>query len=379
MAVSKAKARAGDTTGDTRYESLSGPASTPHLVSRKKARLKVASGAEQQSDNYELATPTAAGAKVTAAGTTSEYFQVLLAGTWDRKKDITGYWISEKFDGARAYWNGRDFISRHGNIFHAPEWFKDGLPDYPLDGELWFGYNKVGEGNGLLMTRDPSRAERWKDMRFLIFDAPGVDLPFEERMAFIAEHHAEGSHPYSRPVKQTKAASNKHVLCLLAEVQASGGEGLVAREPGSRYENKRSLTMLKIKTFFDAEAVVIGYKLPNMKISYGDAAIEAAQMGATGIRSLRARILVDTLPDIHKEEAAESAVAVEAVLLGAEFGITMQGKWQANPPPPGTVVNFKYMELTPNQVPRHPTWLGVREDYSGPEIPAVESMLLTKA
>jgi DNA ligase-1 len=46
--------------------------------------------------------------------------------------------MSEKLDGVRAYWNGANFLSRNGNIFDAPRWFKEGLPrSVSLDGELW--------------------------------------------------------------------------------------------------------------------------------------------------------------------------------------------------------------------------------------------------
>ena len=37
--------------------------------------------------------------------------------------DPTGWWVSEKLDGVRAYWNGRAFYSRLGNVFVAPNWF----------------------------------------------------------------------------------------------------------------------------------------------------------------------------------------------------------------------------------------------------------------
>ena len=37
--------------------------------------------------------------------------------------------MSEKLDGVRAYWDGTQFISRLGNVFHAPEWFVAELPD----------------------------------------------------------------------------------------------------------------------------------------------------------------------------------------------------------------------------------------------------------
>eukprot|EP00122_Pirum_gemmata_P019906 Pgem_evm1s18622 len=54
---------------------------------------------------------------------------VTLAHKWDEDKvNPAGYWISEKLDGVRAYWDGQKFYSRAGNEFYAPEFFKKGLP-----------------------------------------------------------------------------------------------------------------------------------------------------------------------------------------------------------------------------------------------------------
>lgn len=61
---------------------------------------------------------------------------LLLAKRWDGMLDPKGWWLSEKLDGVRAYWDGHAFISRLGNTYVAPEWFAEGLPDHPLDGEL---------------------------------------------------------------------------------------------------------------------------------------------------------------------------------------------------------------------------------------------------
>jgi DNA ligase-1 len=61
---------------------------------------------------------------------------LLLAERWDNAQDLAGWWLSEKLDGVRAYWDGQSLISRLGNRFHAPDWFLAGLPAIPLDGEL---------------------------------------------------------------------------------------------------------------------------------------------------------------------------------------------------------------------------------------------------
>src|SRR5213080_903258 len=61
---------------------------------------------------------------------------LLLAHSWDNAADLVGWWMSEKLDGVRAYWDGRQFLSRQGNLYHAPDWFVEGLPGVPLDGAL---------------------------------------------------------------------------------------------------------------------------------------------------------------------------------------------------------------------------------------------------
>jgi len=50
---------------------------------------------------------------------------VLLAHSWKPDEvDPTGWWVSEKLDGVRAFWNSekRKFFSRNGKEFVAPSW-----------------------------------------------------------------------------------------------------------------------------------------------------------------------------------------------------------------------------------------------------------------
>ena len=58
---------------------------------------------------------------------------------YDRKnEDPTGWYMSEKLDGIRAYWDGTQFWSKSGKLINLPDSFKEGLPDFHLDGELWY-------------------------------------------------------------------------------------------------------------------------------------------------------------------------------------------------------------------------------------------------
>src|SRR3984885_8336953 len=75
---------------------------------------------------------------------------LLLACSWDNTTDLSGWWMSEKLDGVRAYWDGKQFLSRQGNVYHAPDWFVAGLPPVPLDGELWIDRKKFQRTVGIV-------------------------------------------------------------------------------------------------------------------------------------------------------------------------------------------------------------------------------------
>src|SRR5258708_3004689 len=108
---------------------------------------------------------------------------LLLAETWDGARDPTGCHRSEKLDGVRCWWDGKQLLSRGGNRFHAPDWFPQGLPLEPLDGELWIGRKQFQRTVSIVRRHDGG--ELWKEVRFQIFDAPAEEEPFEKRLRLI--------------------------------------------------------------------------------------------------------------------------------------------------------------------------------------------------
>ena len=95
-----------------------------------------------------------------------------LAESWDNAADLSGWWMSEKLDGVRAYWDGKQFLSRQGNLFHAPDWFIEALPTTPLDGELWIDRKKFQRTVSIVRRQD--KPDLWNEVRFLVFDAPNA-------------------------------------------------------------------------------------------------------------------------------------------------------------------------------------------------------------
>ena len=183
---------------------------------------------------------------------------VLLAEAWDGSADLTGWLMSEKLDGVRAWWTGREFQSRLGNAFHVPDWFTAGLPQVPLDGEFWIDRKTFQRTVSIVRRQD--KTDLWNQVRFLVFDAPTAGGGFEHRLREVERLVRAHQPAYARAHEHVECADADHLRRELARVEALGGEGLMFRQPGSHYEAGRSATLLKVKSFTDAEARVVGHE-----------------------------------------------------------------------------------------------------------------------
>ena len=270
-------------------------------------------------------------AKPAAPGSPSKEPPLLLAHPWDNITDLAGWWMSEKLDGVRAYWDGNRFLSRQGNVYHAPGWFIRGLPDAPLDGELWIARQMFQRTVSIVRRQDAS--EHWREVRFVVFDAPARPEAFEARQELLRNWLGDGTE-FASVLEQRVCEGIHHLRSELERIVGEGGEGLMLRQPGSAYEVGRSATLFKVKTFLDAEARV-----------------------------------VEHLPGEGKHSGRLGALVVE-MPGGARFsvGTGFSDAERASPPPLGAVITYRYQELTDRGVPRFPTFMRIRSDLQ-PELP----------
>jgi DNA ligase-1 len=251
---------------------------------------------------------------------------LLLAESWDGVANLAGWWMSEKLDGVRAYWTGKMFLSRQGNQYLAPDWFCAGLPGEPLDGEFWIDRKKFQRTVGIVRRQDKN--DLWKEVRFRIFDAPEASDAFEKRMQTILHIIDKNRPAYALAHAQELCTDLDHLRRELARVEALGGEGLMLRQPGSKYAAGRSSTLLKIKSFHDAEARVLGHD-----------------------------------PGAGRHKGRLGALLVE-LGDGTKFsvGTGFSDAERDRPPAVGSTITFRYQELTDRGVPRFPSYVGVRAD-----------------
>lgn len=193
-----------------------------------------------------------------AAETSQQKPALLLANIYQPDIQLHNYWISEKLDGVRAYWNGENLVSRQGNIFQAPKWFIAPLPKTALDGELWLGRGEFEVVSGLVRRQSPDKTD-WQEIKFMVFDLPNHAGIFGQRLKQLKKIVAEINAPHIQLVDQFKVISHNVVMNKLDDVVEQGGEGLMLHSGSSLYKSGRSNDLLKLKKHFDAEAVVISH------------------------------------------------------------------------------------------------------------------------
>ena len=247
-----------------------------------------------------------------------------------------GWWLSEKYDGYRAIWDGQEFRSRTGNIFETPDWFKEWLPkDNALDGELFLGRDNF-EACGVF-RRKTADTEEWKklDVTYQIFDSPTVKGDFEERQKQIKQiidkmcKSKKGKCPL-KLTKQTKVKSEEQVYNVFEELVKKGAEGVMLRAPNSPYEPKRTAYLLKVKQFFDDECKIVGYKEGTGK--YKD------MLGAFECQMVKDKNVTFSISGMDDE-------------IRKNYKKTH---------PIGTIVTFTYISKTGKGQPRHPNYLRKR-------------------
>ena len=240
---------------------------------------------------------------------------------------IENYWVSEKLDGVRGYWDGESLISKKGNKFSAPAWFTKGFPKMKLDGELWVDRNQFERVSGIVRTKKENNQD-WKQISFMIFDLPSSEKNFTDRLVIMQQLVDQSPSPYLKMIKQRKILTHEALQAELDRIIALGGEGLMLHHVNAYYQVKRSQDLMKLKRFDDAEAVVIGYSSGKGK--------HTGKMGA---------LLVET----------ESGIQFK---IGSGF----TDAERVNPPKIGDTITFQYVGKTKKGVPRFASYLRIRNE-----------------
>lgn len=253
----------------------------------------------------------------------------MLLQTYKGDENLTGWVMSEKFDGIRTMWDGKNLITRSGKILNTPKLWSENLPPFKIDGEL---FTKRGDFENLSsIVRDKIPNEKaWQSVKFMIFDVPCQKENLFSRLEILENFLAKNPNKFIKIITQKKAINHENVQKFLNEILSAGGEGVVIRNPNAPYKTGRNSQILKLKKFYDSECKII-------KILKGKGK-NSAKMGALLCKDLKNG---------------------EIFKIGSGFSDGLR----ENPPKIGTIITYKFQNLTKNNKPRFPIFLRFRDEF----------------
>ena len=299
-----------------------------------------------------------------------------------------GWWMSEKYDGIRAIWDGQKFVSRGSHIgnpkifTYVPQWFMDLMPPgIALDGEIFGGRGTFQNFSSISNLKPGGKYTEeqinklWYEASYQIFDVPELDASFEDRMLFIEQivedrckcwkkirlpNYILNNQPKrSCPLlvtKQFKVKSEEQLSELYDELVSQGAEGAILRAPHSPYEQKRSRLMLKLKPKEDAECVITGYYPGTGKY---DKLVGTDKQGNP----------IPMLGSFKCQMIEKGVLKSITFKVPGMTDIIREQYWNPTSKyyhPIGTVITYTYMEQTRDGKPRHPEYKGIRTDVQAP-------------
>ena len=200
-----------------------------------------------------------------------QYFQVMLALERAKVKPAPSFplIIDPKLDGMRLVEMQGDSYSRKGKPIPTAQFISEELepffiqyPDIILDGEI-YSHDLKSDFNELMSIarKQKPTSEELEDAKNILqyhvydmFDTTNPDMTAIERKTWLVNNLPESNRIH---LVHFQTAHTEDALKAMNQVHvADGYEGSIARPIDSKYENKRSKNLIKIKQFITEEFIL---------------------------------------------------------------------------------------------------------------------------
>jgi DNA ligase-1 len=278
-------------------------------------------------------------------------FDVALAANMeDVKIDFVKdtWYSSRKLDGVRCLAvvdekGNVSLWSRQGNEFETLQKVKDeivklGLKDKVLDGEICLVDANGNEDFQGIMKQIRRKEHTISNAKYLVFDIidgsafrsklgnKTYSSRYSELNAYLYNAKEKGFN-HLQIVHQSSIADEKHYVEMMEHADQNKWEGLILRKADSVYEGKRSKTMVKCKSFHDAEYKVIDLEIGPFRM---------IENGLEVTKEVLSNVVIE-----HKGNK---------VSVGSGFSIEEREYFKNNPNEIlNKIITVKYFEETKNQ------------------------------
>nr|WP_071627122.1 DNA ligase [Poseidonibacter lekithochrous] len=237
--------------------------------------------------------------------------------------NIQNWLMSEKLDGIRAYWNGKELLTKNGNKIYIPKELIKNYPIFHLDGELWTKRNDFENIQSIVLDKTPTK--KWEEITYNIFEVPNQKGNFNQRITALKDWIKTNKNTNIRVINQIKCKNKKHLNTYLKILLDKKAEGIIIKNPDISYFTGRNKNILKVKKFKDMEGkvIAINYNINNT------------------FKSLKIQLSNNIIFN-----------------LGGGFS----NKEKINHPKIGDIVTFKYYGLTKYKKPKFASFLRIRKE-----------------
>lgn len=340
-----------------------------------------------------------------------------------KKHLINAKFASEKLDGQRFFWDGgvtrgmkieqvpwaniknsnsvplaTGLWSNYAKPINAPDYWLDLLPKFPIEGELWTGYGEYQYVSSIVRANVNVKVESWRDVKAMVLDSPpaavmfrdrhisrpphleltmkgcfeffksrgGFELPpgtmFMHRQIWLERNLSEN--PVVKLHKQVQLP-HKTSLALVVferlfdEALDHQGEGMIVKSGNDLWLPERVHSVLKSKPWLDGEAVVTGYTW-GRETDRGSRLL--GKMGALICKIPKGSFKVSGFTDEERNlvftdtnsSAASVGFELPDTVATADIGNLLF--------PRGSVVTYKYRELTDAGLPKEGRYWRKRDE-----------------
>lgn len=229
--------------------------------------------------------------------------------------DIKDYYVSEKLDGLRGYWDGKNLYSKNKNLYTPPKDFIKDFPPFVIDGELYCG--KEFE-----KTLSDVKSSKFNCAKLYVFEVPFQKGDLKERLKVLKDYLKTHPNDNIKIIEQLEFNDEKSFQEYFDELKKQGAEGVVLHKKYEDYHTKKGKSLIKIKHYQTSQCEIIKLNytrnlLKNYECKWNDKIIK----------------------------------------IGSGFS----NDHRKNPLNVGKTISFKYYRLSKNKIPIHTVFISVIE------------------
>lgn len=307
-----------------------------------------------------------------AKGKTPAFRPVQLATLVERVPDGDGWLFEMKYDGYRCLAavqgenvrlytrSGLDWTKQFGALVAPFQALK--IDSALIDGEIC-AFDEKGRTDFSTLKRMLTEGGRLEFFAFDLLEVDGKDLtglPLIERKARLEKL-------LPKSAKKNPVQYSSHVIGhgqkVLDALCGDGHEGVIAKRTDASYRGERTTNWLKIKCLKRQEFVIGGWSPSNKRRGFASLLVGTLEGGKLLYRGrVGTGFSQDTLAELDqklKQLARKTSPFADMPAERAQ---------DANWVKPALVAEIAYTEFTSDDIIRHPSFVGLREDKDAAEV-----------